>query len=90
MKDEIYRNWIMPPSVLWGWGGRVGIRIVVERNGTISSIEDVSSSGKAALDRAARNALLGSRLLPLPSDYGPDQLVIDMSFDYGPPQAASR
>lgn len=89
-KDEVYRNWIVPPSVLWGWGGSVGFRFVVERDGSLSAIDDVSTSGKPALDRAARNALRGSRLLPLPNDYAPSQLTIDVVFDYGPAQAASR
>jgi protein TonB len=81
-KNEVYRNWIVPPSVSLGIRGQVEIEFVIERDGTMSSVRLLRSSGTPALDRAARNALLGSRLLPLPSDYRPDQVTIQVTFFY--------
>ena len=81
-KNEVYRNWIVPPSVSMGMGGQVEIEFVVERDGTMSSVRILRSSGTPALDRAARNALLGSRFMPLPSDFRPAQVPIQVTFFY--------
>jgi protein TonB len=81
-KNEVYRNWIVPPSVSLGARGHVDIQFRVERNGQVSGVRIVRSSGTASLDRAARNALLGGRFLPLPDDYRPAQVVMDISFFY--------
>ena len=83
-KNELYRNWIMPPSVTLGARGHVDIQFRVERDGRVSGLRIVRSSGTPALDRAARNALLGGRFLALPSDFRPDQVVMDVSFFYNP------
>jgi TonB family protein len=86
-KNEVYRNWIVPPAAIMGWsGGEVQFRFVVDRSGAVKDATVVSSSGIAAYDRAARNALLSSRLLPLPADYAPATLTIDVVFGYGPPR----
>jgi TonB family protein len=86
-KNEVYRNWIVPPAAIMGWsGGEVQFRFVVDRSGAVRDATVVSSSGIAAYDRAARNALLSSRLLPLPADYAPATLTIDVVFGYGPPR----
>jgi protein TonB len=82
LKNEVYRNWIVPQPALMGFHGHVDIEFVVERDGTISSIKVLKSAGNAALDRAAVNALQGSRLLPLPADYAPVRLPIYVSFYY--------
>jgi len=81
-KNEVYRNWIVPPSVSMGIRGHVEIEFVVERDGTMAGVRLVRGSGTPSLDRAARNALLGSRLLPLPSDYAPAQVAMMVTFFY--------
>ena len=81
-KNEVYRNWIVPPSVSMGIRGHVMIEFVVDRDGTMSAVRIVRPSGTPALDRAARNALLGSRLAPLPPDYGPPQVAMTVTFFY--------
>jgi TonB family protein len=84
-KNEVYRNWIVPPAAIMGWGGgEVQFQFVVDRSGAVSDVTLVSSSGIPAYDRAARNALLSSRLLVLPADYGPATLTINVVFGYGP------
>jgi TonB family protein len=83
-KNEVYRNWIPPQAALWGYrGGHVDFEFTVERNGKVSSILMLKSSGTDSLDRAAYNALFASRLLALPADYAPERLTINVSFYYG-------
>lgn len=81
-KNEVYRNWIVPQPALLGFRGHVDIEFVVERDGTISSLRIVKSTGTPALDRAAQNALLGSRLRPLPADFGPPRVTMQGGFYY--------
>jgi TonB family protein len=85
LTTEVYRNWIVPPSALFGFGGgHVDIEFWVERDGTLTDLRILKSSGTPALDRAARNALTGSRLLPLPADYAPPRIRFQVTFTYGP------
>jgi len=79
---EVYRNWIVPQAALLGFRGHVDLEFTVERDGTLSSLKMLKSSGTPALDRAAQNALLGSRLLPLPPDFGPPRVTIQVMFLY--------
>jgi TonB family protein len=86
-KNEVYRNWIVPPSTTLGAKGRVLITFTVERDGHISAIAVLESSGTPALDRAAQNALLSSRLLELPKDFGPPRVTIQVRFIYNMPES---
>ncbi len=81
-KNEVYRNWIVPQSVLMGFRGHVDLEFSVERNGSLTNLRMLKSSGTPALDRAAMNALLGSRLLALPADYGPPRVTMQVTFYY--------
>jgi TonB family protein len=81
-KNEVYRNWIVPQSVLMGMHGHVVWEFTVGRDGRMLDVSLVSSSGTGALDRAAQNALIGSRLLPLPADFAPAQVTMRVSFYY--------
>jgi protein TonB len=81
-KNEVYRNWIVPQPALMGFRGHVDIEFVVERDGRISSLRILKSTGTPALDRAAQNALLGSRMLPLPADFGPPRITMQGGFYY--------
>ena len=82
-KNEVYRNWIVPQAALLGFRGNVDLEFVVARDGTLTSLRLVSSSGTAALDRSAQNALMGSRLLTLPRDYAPSEVTMHVRFIYG-------
>jgi TonB family protein len=88
-KNEVYRNWIVPPSVTMGIRGHVEIEFRIERDGTMSALRIARPSGTEALDRAARNALLGSRALALPADYAPASLAITVTFFYNETGAGS-
>jgi protein TonB len=81
-KNEVYRNWIPPQPALFGMRGHVDFEFKVERDGTLTDLRLLKSSGNLALDRAAQNALLGSRLLPLPADYGPQRIQMQITFFY--------
>lgn len=81
-KNEVYRNWIVPQAAALGFRGHVDIEFTVERDGTMTGIRMLKSSGTVSLDRAAENALRGSRLLPLPRDYGPPQVTMQVTFFY--------
>ena len=81
-KNEVYRNWVVPQSALMGLGGRVDIRFVVARDGSMTELTLVRGAGTDALDRAAANALRGSQFKPLPADYGPPQVTMNVSFFY--------
>ena len=81
-KNEVYQNWIVPQPAMLGFRGHVDIEFTVERDGSMNNVKILKSSGTAALDRAAQNALLGSRLLPLPSDYAPPRVTMQATFYY--------
>ncbi len=81
-KNEVYRNWIVPQAAMLGFGGHVDIVFTVHRDGRLSGLKMLKSSGTASLDKAAMNSLLGSRLLALPSDYGPPSVTMQVTFFY--------
>jgi TonB family protein len=83
-KNEVYRNWIVPQVALLGVrSGHVDFEFAVERDGTLADLKMLKSSGTPALDRAAANALIGSRFLRLPSDFRPSRVTMQVSFYYG-------
>jgi protein TonB len=81
-KNEVYRNWIVPQTALFGFRGHVDFEFTVERNGSMSALRMLKSSGTTSLDRAAQNALTGSRFLPLPDEYGPPRVTMQATFFY--------
>ncbi len=81
-KTEVYRNWIVPQPALMGFRGHVDLEMTVERDGRLSNVRILKSTGTTALDRAAQNALLGSRFLALPSDFAPERVTIQVTFFY--------
>jgi TonB family protein len=81
-KNQVYRNWIMPQAALRGARGRVELEFTVERNGTLSALRILRASGTPPLDEAAQKAISSSRFLPLPADYKPPRLPLQVSFSY--------
>jgi TonB family protein len=81
-KDEVYRNWVVPQAAMLGFRGHVDFEFVVERNGSMSGLRLLKSSGTSSFDRAAEYALTGSRFLPLPDDYGPPRITMQVTFFY--------
>jgi TonB family protein len=89
-KNEVYRNWIVPQPAMMGFRGHVDIEFAVERDGSMTNLKLLKSAGQPALDRAAENALKGSRLLPLPSDFGPPRVTMQVTFYYNEGPSGSR
>ncbi len=81
-KNEVYRNWIVPQPALMGFRGHVDLEFIVARDGSLSNLRLLKSTGTPALDRAAQNALLGSRFLALPSDFAPEAVTMQVTFFY--------
>jgi TonB family protein len=81
-KNEVYRNWIVPQAALFGFRGHVDFEFTVERDGSMSRLRMLKSSGTTSLDRAAQNALTSSRWMALPDDYGPPRVTMQVTFFY--------
>ena len=81
-KNEVYRNWIVPSAAQFGFRGHVDFEFTVERDGSMSALRMLKSSGTTSLDRAAQYALSGSRFMPLPDDYGPPRVTMQVTFFY--------
>ena len=81
-KNEVYRNWILPQTAQFGFRGHVDFSFSVERDGSMTGLRMLKSSGTSSLDRAAQNALTSSRFLPLPDDYGPPRVTMQVTFFY--------
>jgi hypothetical protein len=82
-EQKIHHNWIVPKYR--GYGGSVDFRLVVEENGTITTLEVVEARADGALVAAARKAFERSRLEPLPEDYGWLRVTMRVTCVYGPP-----
>ena len=89
-KNQAYRNWIVPPELAGdifrgSIAGHVDFEFAVEKDGSMSALRMLKSSGTPALDRAAQNALASSRFLPLPSEYAPARVTMSVTFVYNEP-----
>lgn len=65
-----------------GIPGEATVRFTIARDGAVSDVEVVRSSGYAVLDLASRRALLTARLPPLPAAYTNAQLTVNLNFKY--------
>ena len=81
-KNQVYRNWNIPQSVMLGYRGHVDFEFTLERDGSMSALRMLKSSGTSSLDRAARNSLTASRFMALPDDYGPPRVTMQVTFFY--------
>jgi protein TonB len=82
-KNEVYRNWIVPQAAQFGSSrGHVDFEFTVERNGSMSALRMLKSSGTTSLDKAAQFALTSSHWEPLPDDYGPPRVTMQVTFFY--------
>lgn len=79
MVGLINRNW----SSRQATAGTPTMRFTVQRDGTITDITLVKSSGFQALDFMAQRALIAlAKLPPLPEKYTNPSLTIDLEFQY--------
>ncbi len=82
-EKKTHYNW--EPPTYFGYGGGVEFMFTVERNGSISTVEMLKSSGTEAMERAAREALARSKFEPLPEDFGRARVTMRITFHYNPP-----
>jgi protein TonB len=79
---QVKSNWFIP-QVAMIMQGRVVITFNVHRNGFISDITLLKTSGNRALDLAAMNALrTSSPTVPLPPEYPDDKAFFTVTFLY--------
>jgi len=82
-KQRLYNVWRYPTdSAMRGEQGTVRIKFSILKDGTITNINIVSSSGYSQLDRAAVEALKNMGKVPLPEAFGINILNVDGYFIY--------
>lgn len=82
-KKSLYNVWTYPSqSVQKGEEGTVRIRFSILKDGTITNIQIVSSSGYPDLDKAAVNALNTMGKVPLSDSFSLKVLNVDGYFSY--------
>lgn len=84
LKEKIESIWVYPEEARRkGIYGDLKIRFTIKKNGMLSSIELVRTSGHKMLDEAAMKALKdGEPYWPLPDDWGSDSYTILGHFIY--------
>ena len=88
MVSRIRVNWYanMPQLIRTGIPGVVTIRFTIERDGRITGIETLQSSGHPPYDFAARKAIeLSTPLNPLPADFPKPSERVTAKFFYNKP-----
>jgi TonB family protein len=79
---QVKGNWFIPQSAMV-LKGRVVITLNIHRNGTISDVTLIQSSGHTALDVSAMNALKGSNpTVALPPEYPEEKVLFTVTFFY--------
>ena len=84
LKETIRSNWY-PPYAFWlGMiDGEVIISFIIEKDGSITNTQILSSSTHESLDQSALGAILASNVLkPLPSDFPDKNLGVTFRFIY--------
>lgn len=81
-KNEVYRRWLIPQSAAQATGAQLDLEFTVVRNGTLSSVRILHTSGYADLDQAAERALRTARLPALPETFPAPQVTMQMAFSY--------
>lgn len=81
--SRIQENWSIPSISKQNTGNRVEITVLIEKDGTISSMQIKKSSTMEPLDQAALHALRLSSPLPhLPKDFPLENLTASLKFNY--------
>lgn len=86
-ENRLMANWMPPEARRLGliWGKTV-LKVVVEKDGTISAAEILETDGHESLHAASRAALVSSSpLIPLPSHFPLAQLEIHLTMVYPKP-----
>ncbi|NGZ04866.1 MAG: energy transducer TonB [Magnetococcales bacterium] len=84
LKERVQQGWIYPAEAKRaGLSGTLSLRFTIERNGMITDIRVLNSSGVPILDEAALQAVRNlSPFLPLPEDWELERLHVKTIFEY--------
>ena len=84
VRKEIEMVWVYPAeAVRRGMEGETKIEFRIEKDGTVSRVRIVKSSGFEILDKATLETLrLASPLTPLPDGLGKERLIVTAAFRY--------
>ena len=79
---QIRRNWFMPYAAM-SLRGHVSVSFNVHKNGSITDIAVVATTGIESFNNSSFNAIAASNpTLPLPPEYPADQAFITITFYY--------
>lgn len=79
---QVKGNWYIPQAAMV-LKGRVVITLFIHRNGAITDVTLIQSSGHPSLDSSAVNALRGSNpTVALPAEYPEDKVLFTVTFLY--------
>src|ERR1017187_9611133 len=82
---SVKRRWfaIMPDAVRQGRAGKVGVQVVILRNGGLGKVVFVGTTGMAALDNAAIAAISAASPFPsLPAAFKDAEIRVQINFAY--------
>jgi TonB family protein len=80
--EAIQQHWILPLTKKEFAEGKVGVTVIVERNGTVSVVRLINSSNISLLDRSALAAIAASLPFPpLPEDFPDGNIEAYFLFD---------
>lgn len=85
LKSKIYHEWEYPEAAAReGQSGRLWIRFIIRKDGTLQDAELIKSSGYPMLDDAALSAVrLAAPFYPFPKTFGSlERITINASFEY--------
>jgi protein TonB len=84
LKRRIEDKWVYPQEAARkGQAGQGELRFVLRKDGSVRTVEIVSSAGVQILDRYIENAIrLASPFPPIPSSVGEDVIPISINYTY--------
>jgi TonB family protein len=83
LRDRILEVWDYPDGAEPGLRGKVKLKFSIERDGSVSQVKVLKSSGYRVLDKGALEAIRrGSPFLPLPPEFKTNRLIIKGGFRY--------
>ena len=81
VQKEVRKNWYPPKAAYMGVKGVVLFRFYIERDGSVTELEMLQSSGIPSFDRAARNAIEGASPFPsLPEGFSEQRVGVQFGF----------
>ncbi|HPF35540.1 MAG TPA: energy transducer TonB [Candidatus Krumholzibacteria bacterium] len=83
-KNDFLPHWIPPYAYRLGViDGKTVLRLVVEKDGTIGSLDVIDKEGHESLHQASTSALRATApFAPLPPDFPEEHLVIELALHY--------